>query len=100
MIGRFFTTAVASKLIDGEKPGKGLLIGALAPAIGRRLFGPLGLALAGGYVARKVWNRRRARREAPVTEAPPPSPPPRPPRPSGRARRAAPAWAGVRAGAG
>jgi hypothetical protein len=36
----------------------------LVPVVGRRLFGPLGLALGAGYVAKKVWDRRKAARAA------------------------------------
>ena len=58
MIGKLFSVAIARRMAGGDRIGKGLLVGALAPAIARRAFGPLGLAVAGGYVAKKVWDRR------------------------------------------
>jgi hypothetical protein len=39
-----------------------MIYGALAPALARRAFGPLGLAVAGGYLAKKVFDKRRGRR--------------------------------------
>jgi hypothetical protein len=62
MIGKILGAAIGEKI--GERYGggaRGALIGALAPALARRLFGPLGLALAGGYAAKKYYDRRRAR---------------------------------------
>ncbi|WP_156679525.1 hypothetical protein [Sphingomonas profundi] len=46
---------------DGSGGAKGALLGAAAAGALRRT-GPLGLALAGGYVAKKVLDRRRAAR--------------------------------------
>jgi len=62
MLGKIIGAAVGRKLAGRHEGGKGALIGMLVPVLGRRLFGPLGLALAGGYVAKKVWDRRQARR--------------------------------------
>jgi hypothetical protein len=39
-----------------------MIVGALAPALARRAFGPLGLVLAGGYVAKKIYDGRKGRR--------------------------------------
>ncbi|MET0269513.1 MAG: hypothetical protein ABW173_03690 [Sphingomonas sp.] len=44
---------------DGSGGVKGAMMGAAAGGMLRR-SGPLGLALAGGYVAKKMLNRRRA----------------------------------------
>jgi hypothetical protein len=44
---------------DGDSGIKGTLIGAAAPRILSRL-GPLGLVLGGAYVAKKVYDRRKA----------------------------------------
>jgi hypothetical protein len=50
----------------GERYGnnglKGALLGAGVGMVARRGLGPLGLVLGGGYVAKKVMDRRRARR--------------------------------------
>lgn len=61
MIGKIFTAALGRRIAGRNEGTKGLIIGALAPAIARRAFGPLGLALAGGYVAKKIYDRRRGR---------------------------------------
>lgn len=63
MLGKIASAFVGKKIADryGEG-GKGALIGWMAPAIARRAIGPLGVALAGGYVAKKVYDRRRGRR--------------------------------------
>jgi hypothetical protein len=34
----------------------------LVPIVARRAFGPLGLALAGGYAAKKFYDGRKRRR--------------------------------------
>jgi hypothetical protein len=59
MIGKLVGAAVGRRLAGRNTGGRGLLIGALAPVVARRAFGPLGLVLAGGYVAKKVWDRRQ-----------------------------------------
>jgi hypothetical protein len=56
--GAFIGKRVADRYGSG---GRGMIIGALAPAIARRAFGPLGLVLAGGYVAKKVYDSRKRR---------------------------------------
>ena len=58
MIGKIIGASIGRRLAGRNSGGRGLLIGALAPIVARRAFGPLGLALAGGYVAKKVWDRR------------------------------------------
>lgn len=65
MLGKLFGAAVGRKIASSHSGGRGLLLGMLAPVIARRAFGPLGLALAGGYVAKKVWDRRQAARVTP-----------------------------------
>jgi hypothetical protein len=69
MFGKLVGAALGRRIAGRRAGGRGLLLGALAPVVARRAFGPLGLALAGGYVAKKVWDRRRARREAAPAEA-------------------------------
>jgi hypothetical protein len=49
---------------DGRGGVKGAVFGAAAAGALRRT-GPLGLAIAGGYVAKKMMDRRRARRAVP-----------------------------------
>lgn len=61
MIGKIAGAALGRRLAGRYHGGTGLLLGALAPAIARRAFGPLGLAVGGAWVAKKLWDRRRAR---------------------------------------
>jgi DUF1365 family protein len=64
MIGKIAGAALGRRLAGRNEGGSGLLLGALAPAIIRRPFGPLGLAVGGAWVAKKLWDRRRAARTA------------------------------------
>ena len=63
MLGKIIGATVGKKI--GARYGdgvKGAMIGALVPAVARRAFGPLGFALAGGYLAKKYYDSRRERR--------------------------------------
>lgn len=61
MIGKILG-AMAGKKLAGRYGGtKGMLLGALAPVVARRAFGPLGFALAGGYAAKKYYDSRKRR---------------------------------------
>ena len=62
MFGKVIGAVIGNRIARNHEGGKGALIGMLAPVVGRRLFGPLGLALGGAYVAKKVWDRRQAAR--------------------------------------
>jgi hypothetical protein len=67
MIGKIASAFIGKKIADRYGTGgRGMIIGALAPALARRAFGPLGLALAGGYVAKKVYDGRKRRSRAKV----------------------------------
>jgi uncharacterized membrane protein YebE (DUF533 family) len=48
---------------DGGGGLKGALIGTGVAMVARRGLGPLGLLIGGGYLAKKVLDRRRTRRE-------------------------------------
>ncbi|MES2755315.1 MAG: hypothetical protein V4659_11685 [Pseudomonadota bacterium] len=63
MIGKIIGALVGREIDrrDGQGGLKGAAIGALA-AGGLRRLGPLGLLIGGGYVAKKAFDRRRARR--------------------------------------
>ena len=62
MIGKIVGAMVGKRIAGRYGDGfKGALIGAAAPAIVRRAFGPLGIALAGGYVAKKIYDSRKGR---------------------------------------
>ena len=69
MIGKLVGAAIGRKLAGRHQGGRGMLLGALAPVLVRRAFGPLGLAVAGGYFAKKAWDRRQRARTSPTTAA-------------------------------
>ena len=67
MFGKIAGAIIGKRIADRYgSGGRGMIIGALAPALARRAFGPLGLALAGGYVAKKVYDGRKRRSRAGV----------------------------------
>lgn len=61
MIGKLVGAAVGKKLAGRNKGARGALMGMAAPWIVRRMFGPLGLAVAGGYAAKKYYDSRKRR---------------------------------------
>ena len=61
MLGKIAGAYLGKKIAGRYSGGRGMIIGALAPAVARRAFGPLGLLLAGGYVAKKVYDRSKRR---------------------------------------
>ena len=61
MIGKIAGAMIGKRVAGRYNGGRGMLIGALIPMVARRAFGPLGLALAGGYVAKKVYDGRKRR---------------------------------------
>ena len=68
MIGKLIGALLGREIDrrDGSGGLKGAVIGAVAAGALRRT-GPIGLVLAGGYVAKKIYDRRRDRRS---TEGP------------------------------
>ncbi len=62
MIGKIIGAALGRRMAGRSEGGKGMLIGAAAPWLLRRAFTPLGVAAIGAYGAKKVYDRRRARR--------------------------------------
>jgi len=69
MIGKIAGAALGRKLAGRYDGTRGMLLGALAPVVARRAFGPLGLAVGGAWVAKKLWDRRRAARAGAVPAA-------------------------------
>lgn len=63
MIGKVIGALVGREIDrrDGSGGAKGAALGWMAAGAMRRL-GPLGLALGGAYVAKKVYDRRKASR--------------------------------------
>jgi len=64
MLKNILGAALGRRLTAGQSGARGLLIGALAPAIVRRAFGPLGLVIGGAYVAKRLWDRHQANERA------------------------------------
>ena len=62
MIGKLIGAAVGRRIAGRHEGGRGMLLGAAAPWLLRRAFTPLGFAAIGAYGAKKLYDRRRARR--------------------------------------
>ncbi len=67
MIGKIIGASVGRRLAGRNRGGTGLLLGAAAPWLMRRAFTPLGFLAMGAYGAKKVYDRRRARRDGPAS---------------------------------
>ena len=61
MIGKILGAVVGRRLAQ-RSGARGAIAGVLVPIVARRAFGPLGLALAGGYAAKKIYDGRKRRR--------------------------------------
>lgn len=65
MIGKIVGAIAGKKIAERYGEGtKGAVIGALVPVVARRAFGPLGLAIGGGYLAKKYYDSRKRRTRA------------------------------------
>lgn len=62
MLGKLFGGYVGQRIAGRNSGARGAILGALAPSIARRAFGPLGLALGAGYLGKKWYDSRKARR--------------------------------------
>ena len=62
MNGKILGANLGRRLAGRNEGFKGALLGAAAPWLLRRAFTPLGVAAIGAYGAKKVYDRRRARR--------------------------------------
>jgi hypothetical protein len=63
MIGKIIGAVVGERVAKRSGGGaRGALVGALIPVIAKRAFGPLGLAIAGGYAAKKIYDSQKNRR--------------------------------------
>lgn len=66
MIGKIAGAIIGKKVAQRYGNGtSGAVIGALVPVIARRAFGPLGLAVAGAYAAKKIYDKQKGRRPIP-----------------------------------
>jgi uncharacterized membrane protein len=64
MIGKLIGAAVGRRLAGRNEGARGAVIGYFAPAIARRASKPLLIAAGAGWAAKKLWDWRRARRDA------------------------------------
>ncbi len=62
MLAKILGALAGEKIAGRNSRLTGALVGAAIPAIARRGLGPLGLALGAGWAAKKIIDRRRARR--------------------------------------
>lgn len=60
MLAKILGAIAGEKLAGRDNKTKGALIGAAAPIVAKRIFGPLGLALAAGYGIKKLNDYRKA----------------------------------------
>jgi hypothetical protein len=61
MLGKIIGAAIGKKIAGRHSGARGMVIGALVPFVARRAFGPLGLAVGGGYLAKKLYDRSKRR---------------------------------------
>ena len=64
MLAKILGAIAGEKIAGRNQKVTGALVGAAIPVIARRGLGPLGVALAAGWGAKKLIERRRARRNA------------------------------------
>ena len=62
MLGKIAGAVIGKRLAGRHGGAKGALLGYGAAALARRGLGPLGLALGLGWGAKKLYDRRQARR--------------------------------------
>ncbi len=66
MLGKILGAMAGERIAGKNRKLTGALVGAAVPAIARRGLGPLALALAAGWGAKKLIERRRAQRNPPA----------------------------------
>lgn len=64
MIRNLIGAAIGRKLAGRGNGARGAMFGMAAPWLARRAFSKTGLAVAGAWGAKRLWDRRRARRGA------------------------------------
>ena len=64
MIGKLIGAGIGRRIAGRNEGFRGALIGAATPWLLRRAFTPLGVAALGASGAKKLYDRRRARRGA------------------------------------
>ena len=68
MIGKLIGASMGRRLAGRNEGLKGALLGAAAPWLIARAFTPIGVVAIGAYGAKKLYDRRRARRQAAVVQ--------------------------------
>jgi hypothetical protein len=68
MIRNLIGAAIGRRMAGRNNGARGAMLGMAAPWIARRAFGPLGLAVAGAWGAKKLYDRSRRTRTAPSAE--------------------------------
>jgi len=66
MFGKIVTAELGRRLAGRQNGLKGALLGAAAPWLLRRAFTPIGAAIIGGLVAKKVYDSRKERQRSAV----------------------------------
>ncbi len=66
MLAKILGAIAGEKIAGRNQKVTGALVGAAIPAIARRGLGPLALVLGAGWGAKKLIERRRARRDQSV----------------------------------
>jgi len=64
MLAKILGAIAGEKIAGRNRKVTGALVGAAIPAIARRGLGPLALVLGAGWGAKKLMERRRAKRDA------------------------------------
>ena len=62
MFGKIAGAFIGSRVAGRHSGAKGALLGVGLAALARRGLGPLGLALGAGWAAKKLYERRQAKR--------------------------------------
>lgn len=62
MLGKIVTAELGRRLAGRQNGLKGALLGAAAPWLLRRAFTPIGAAIIGGLVAKKVYDSRKEKK--------------------------------------
>ena len=71
MLGKLAGAFIGEKVAGRNRGLRGALLGAGVAAVARRGLGPLALALGAGWVAKKVWDKRRRRSPSYPSDAAP-----------------------------
>jgi hypothetical protein len=61
MIGKLIGAAIGRRVAGRYEGTQGAIVGALVPVVLKRAFGPVGLAVGGAYLAKKLYDSRKRR---------------------------------------